>query len=159
MPSPERSDPDGCQQDLASAQEDAHAKSIATTDDPTHLAGAVAPQEDATPTDALAGQEFIPEVSLSEYIAHFHYEPPSEPQEVTMRGDAAPAEPVTSIAELEPPLPVKTAAAAPAVVADVDVQVQPDAAPVGSSELPSDSSRPLVVEESPDKKPTRNPLR
>ena len=151
VPSPERSDTDGCQQDLTSAQENAHAKSIATKDDPTHLAAA-APQEDATPTDALAGQEFIPEVSLSEYIAHFHYEPPSEPQELTMRGDAAPAEPGTSIAELEPPLPIKTAAAAPAVIADVNVQVHPGAAPVGSSELSSDGSRPLVVEKSLDKK-------
>jgi Sel1 repeat len=152
IPSPERSDPDACQEDLASTQVDTHAKSIAATDDPTHLAGAVAPQEDASPTDALTGREFIPEISLSEYIAHFHYEPPSQPQEVTMRGDAAPAEPITSIAELETPLPVKTAAAAPAIVADADVQVQPDAAPVGSRELPSDSSRPPVVEESPEKK-------
>ena len=67
------------------------------------------------------------------------------------------AEPVTSIAELETPLPVKTAAAAPAVIADVDAQVQPDAAPVGSSELPSDSSRPPVVEESPGKKADLQP--
>ena len=94
---------------------------------------------------------------MSEYVAHFHYEPPSEPEELTMCGDAAPTEPVTSIAELETPLPVKTAAAAPAVIADVDVQVPPDVAPVGSSELPSGRPRPPVVEESPGKKADPQP--
>ncbi len=158
MPSPERSDTDRCQEDLASAQEKILTQSqSATTGDPTHLAVAAAPQEHATPTDALAGKEFVPEVALSEYVAHFHYEPPSEPQEVTMRGDAAPTEPVTSIAELETPLPVKTAAAAPAVIADVDVQVPPDVAPVGSSELPSGRPRPPVIQESLSKKATRQP--
>ncbi len=157
IPSPERSDTDGCQEDLTSAQEDTQGESIAATDDPTHLAGTVASPEDASPTDALTGREFIPEISLSEYIAHFHYEPPIEPQEVTMRGDAAPAEPMTSTAELETPPPVKTATAAPAVVADADVQVQPNAAPVGSSEPSSDCSRPLVVEESLGKKADLQP--
>jgi hypothetical protein len=156
MPSPGRSDTNGYQ-GLASVQENAHAESIATTDDPTHLGGAVATQQDATPTDALAGREFVPEVSLSEYIAHFHYEPPSEPKEVTMRGDAAPAEPATSMAELKTALPVKTAAAVPAGIADVDVQVPPDLAPVGSSELPFDSSRPPVVEGSVGKKAALQP--
>ncbi len=157
MPSSERSDTDGYQRDLALTQTDAHGKSIATTDDATHVTGAVAPPQDATPTDALAGRDFVPEVSLSEYIEHFHYEPPCEPQEVTMRGDAAQAEPATSIPKVETPLPAKTASAAPTVIADVDVQVPPDLAPVGRSDPASDSSRPPVVEKSPGKKPDPQP--
>jgi hypothetical protein len=117
MACPERSNTAGSQEDPASVQENPHAKSIATTNDLTHPGGAVATQQDATLTDALAGQEFVPEISLSEYIAHFHYEPPSETQELTMRGDAAQAEPATSIANVETPLPVKTTAAALAVIA------------------------------------------
>ena len=36
--------------------------------------------------------ELVPDVSLDEYVQNFHYEPPDEPTEVTMRGDASAAE-------------------------------------------------------------------
>ena len=31
----------------------------------------------------------MPDVPLDEYVQSFHYEPPSEPTEITMRGDAS----------------------------------------------------------------------
>jgi Sel1 repeat len=158
MPSPSRSDTDACPKGVASAQETGHGKSIATPDDPTKLVSTVRPQQDAAPTDALAGREFIPEISLSEYINQFRYEPPNEPQEVTMHGDAAPVKPATAIADLETPLPAKTAAAIRApLIADVDFQVPLDFGSVGSSELPSDSSGSLVIDESLGKKADLQP--
>ncbi len=33
--------------------------------------------------------ELVPDVPLDEYVQSFHYEPPSEPTEITMRGDAS----------------------------------------------------------------------
>ena len=156
-PSPSTSDTAGCPKGVASAQETGHGKSIATPDDPTKLVGTVAPQQDATPTDALAGREFIPEISLSEYISQFHYEPPSDPQEVTMHGDAAPVKAAASIADLETPLAAKTVVAVPALIADVDFQVPLDLGSAGSSELPSDSSGTLVIDKSLGKKADLQP--
>jgi len=36
--------------------------------------------------------ELVPDVPLDEYVQSFHYEPPSEPTEITMRGDSSVAE-------------------------------------------------------------------
>ena len=43
-----------------------------------------------TEAEALP-KELVPDVSLDEYVQKFHYEPPSDAAEVTMRGDAAPS--------------------------------------------------------------------
>ena len=50
-------------------------------------------------------QELVPDVSLDEYVHNFHYEPPSEPTEVTMRGDTTVTEQRVS-AEKAPPTDV-----------------------------------------------------
>ena len=51
----------------------------------------VAPVEHVAVRAAEApAHELVPDVPLDEYIQNFHYEPPSEPAEVTMRGDAPP---------------------------------------------------------------------
>ncbi len=44
-------------------------------------------------------KELVPDVPLDEYLQSFRYEPPSDPGEVTMRGDAAPSP------EIEAPAP------------------------------------------------------
>ena len=40
--------------------------------------------------DEPPAKELVPDVSLDEYVQHFRYQPPTDPSEVTMRGDAAP---------------------------------------------------------------------
>lgn len=47
----------------------------------------------------LGATELVPDVPLDEYLQSFHYQPPSEPTEITMRGDASVAEHAASIAE------------------------------------------------------------
>jgi hypothetical protein len=45
-----------------------------------------APVQEETPA-----KELVPDISLDEYVHRFRYEPPADPSEVTMRGDAAPS--------------------------------------------------------------------
>jgi Sel1 repeat len=59
--------------------------------------------------------ELVPDVSLDEYIQKFRYEPPSDPGEVTMLGDAPP------MVETEAPS------------ATADAPTAPDAVPVGTT--------------------------
>ncbi len=40
--------------------------------------------------EAPPAKELVPDISLDEYVQRFRYEPPTDPSEVTMRGDAAP---------------------------------------------------------------------
>ena len=47
------------------------------------------PQPHPELADGVADREMVPEISLDEYVGQFHYEPPNEPEELTMRGDAA----------------------------------------------------------------------
>ena len=51
--------------------------------------GTIEAAPEAAPEPAA---ELVPDVSLDEYVQNFHYEPPAEPTEVTMRGDASVAE-------------------------------------------------------------------
>jgi zinc-ribbon domain/Sel1 repeat len=75
----------------------------------------------ATPIAGAPAKELVPDVPLDEYLQKFHYEPPADPAEVTMRGDAAPSP------EMEAP-------ASPA---------SPQESPMG--EDASASSRPVLV--------------
>ncbi len=52
--------------------------------------GAVEPASEDTAEPAA--KELVPDVPFEEYVHNFHYEPPSEPTEITMRGDASVAE-------------------------------------------------------------------
>ncbi len=52
--------------------------------------GAIEPASEAA-VEAPA-HELVPDVPLDEYVQSFHYEPPSEPTEITMRGDSSVAE-------------------------------------------------------------------
>lgn len=70
----------------------------------------VAPtEEESVGTVEPPAQELVPDVPLDEYVHSFHYEPPSEPTEITMRGDA-PVEEQRVVAE--------TPAAAEPITAD-----------------------------------------
>ena len=52
--------------------------------------GAIEPASEAA-VEAPA-HELVPDVPLDEYVQNFHYEPPTEPTEITMRGDESVAE-------------------------------------------------------------------
>jgi hypothetical protein len=39
-------------------------------------------------SDSATPKELVPDLPLDEYVKSFHYEPPSDPSEITMRGDA-----------------------------------------------------------------------
>lgn len=74
-------------------------------------------------------KELVPDVSLEEYLRKFHYEPPTDTAETTMRGDEAP--PV-----VEPEAPPAPEAIAPPVITPplVNKRVTPDVSnPVESS--------------------------
>jgi hypothetical protein len=47
-------------------------------------------QRSAPEVEAQPAKELVPDISLDEYVQRFRYEPPVDPSEVTMRGDAAP---------------------------------------------------------------------
>lgn len=47
-------------------------------------------QHPAPVAEAPPAQELVPDISLDEYVQRFRYQPPTDPAEVTMRGDAAP---------------------------------------------------------------------
>jgi len=58
---------------------------------------------DGEATPQPPARELVPDIPLDEYLRTFRYEPPSEPAEITMRGDAHVAEPVEAIASSESP--------------------------------------------------------
>jgi len=76
--------------------------------------------------------ELVPDVPLDEYIQNFRYHPPSDPSEVTMRGDAHVAAPgavveQTAAQSSEPP-PVTASTASPEAVAPIAEQSSHDVA-------------------------------
>ena len=72
-----------------SAPETVVDRSTATPEVSPYLSNISAPQPHLGLMGGLAGREMVPEISLDEYVGQFHYEPPDEPEEVTMRGEAA----------------------------------------------------------------------
>ncbi|MGB8770744.1 MAG: zinc-ribbon domain-containing protein [Candidatus Korobacteraceae bacterium] len=54
--------------------------------------------------------DLVPEIPLDQYVQNFRYVPPSDPEEITMRGEATVSEP-------EPPAPSDPASVAPAETA------------------------------------------
>ena len=89
------------------------------------LPGAIAPVESAPMVDEAPPPELVPDVSLDEYIQKFHYEPPTDPGEVTMLGDAPP-----TIEANAPSLPVDTPGAR-TDASPVDIQLGGGAQPPG----------------------------
>jgi hypothetical protein len=92
------------------------------------------------PVPQTPAKELVPDVPLDEYVQSFHYEPPKDPSEVTMRGDAhvaaveAPAEAdsnaepavrgdnivaSSSAAEIKPPV----TAVSPSSTKDIDARL------------------------------------
>ena len=63
------------------------------------VAGAQEPETSAA-TPERPAKELVPDIPLDEYIQKFRYEPPTDPTEITMRGE----EPVTAPAELATPV-------------------------------------------------------
>ena len=59
---------------------------------PGELEPALAVEQESADGVEAAAQELVPDVPLDEYIQNFHYEPPADAAEVTMRGDAPVAE-------------------------------------------------------------------
>ena len=50
---------------------------------------AVPVEHDSVSAAEPPAHELVPDVPFDEYVQNFHYEPPSEPTEITMRGDAS----------------------------------------------------------------------
>lgn len=132
--------------------------SAATPEVPAYVSGAVARQAGSNLTEAPARQDMITEISLDEYVRQFHYEPPCEPEEITMRGDAAPVKPEASI-----PCPesatfsTETAAAAVVPPTNNDVQARLGLEPAGPTEAPTDRPHVLAIDEPLTEKPVLQP--
>ncbi len=56
--------------------------------------GAVSTVEASSNSAPAPAKELVPDVPLDEYVERFHYEPPKDPAEITMHGDAHLPEPV-----------------------------------------------------------------
>ncbi len=54
---------------------------------PSNVAGALVEEPAAVASHEPPPRELVPDVPLDEYLQNFRYEPPSEPAEITMRGD------------------------------------------------------------------------
>ena len=89
------------------------------------------------PTAGSPPAELVPDIPLDEYLQSFHYQPPDDPDEITMRGDARVAEqeaaaPKTTVARLAPVAvtkPVDAVASTPAAKTQgptVIAEVPPD---------------------------------
>ena len=76
------------------------------------------PQSSAT---APPQADLVPEIPLHEYVRNFRYVPPSDPKEITMRGDAPVLEP-------EPAAPSSTASVRPAETAIASAEAVPASA-------------------------------
>jgi len=107
----------------------------------TEIASDVNPQPQtpiAPPAGTVANEpppkELVPDVPLDEYVQKFHYEPPADPAEVTMRGDAhvASSEPAAQAPVEEPGAVVPENILAPSSAAEVKPRV--GAAPVADTE-------------------------
>ena len=156
--SPSESDTGALSQAVSSAPETAPDKPAAMPETSACLRDAVVPQLESSLPDELPARELVPEISLDEYVRQFHYEPPSEPEEVTMRGDAAPVEAENSVPPLEPTtVPKKTAATVRVPIANVDALERLGSKSVGPAETPHHSSGFPVIHESPLKKPDLQP--
>jgi len=94
------------------------------------------PISNESTVDETPPSELVPDVPLQEYVQRFHYEPPNDPAEVTMRGDAhvahTPASPADNIiasssaAEVQPPAP--STQATPAEDVDDRLGLEPESA-------------------------------
>lgn len=97
------------------AGESSHSKELADSSSVSTLA---APEASVSVEEQQA-HEMVPEIPLDAYIREFHYVPPSEPEEVDMRGEAAPV-------EHEAPAPDQSA-------------VAPAETPIATDEIPPES--------------------
>jgi hypothetical protein len=62
--------------------------------------------------------DLVPEMPLEEYVQNFRYVPPIEPDEVTMRGEAA-------VLDSEPPAPANTVPVAPVEIVTASAEATP----------------------------------
>lgn len=93
-------------------------------------------------------KELVPDISLEDYLKKFHYEPPSDTLETTMRGDAAP--PIETDVQATPP-PAPTSDADPPIIhsgiaPDVPDQIETPAKPVAPPRPPTLPAKPRVPE-------------
>jgi hypothetical protein len=73
-------------------------------------------------------KELVPDVPLDEYVQKFHYEPPNDPAEVTMRGEAHAAAPDHSTGPTITNEPVVEATSGSSIVSGTSTDVKPAAA-------------------------------
>ena len=118
-------------------------------------------QHSAPAVQAPPAKELVPDISLDEYVQRFRYQPPTDPAEVTMRGDAAP---IVDAGESATPTPTvettseDTASASSTAGEPVDadeiafrnkveaaLHSRPPAAPVESKPEPKIATEPKVV--------------
>jgi hypothetical protein len=101
------------------------------------------PQEPdvSTVTQELPVKELVPDVPLDEYIQKFRYEPPTDPTEITMRGDA----PVATSAEPASP-PTNPAATSSSLAATREGEKPASSAPSKTSEEDVDQRLGLEAE-------------
>ncbi len=75
--------------------------------------------------DEPAPKELVPDLPLHEYVQNFRYQPPSDPTEITMRGDAHVLEPEAPVTE-STTVEAQTSAAPGAPAAEVRAPSQPE---------------------------------
>ncbi len=61
-----------------------------TTGNASYPSAEMSTQHSAPAVEPPPAKDLVPDISLEEYVQRFRYEPPTDPSEITMRGDAAP---------------------------------------------------------------------
>jgi Sel1 repeat-containing protein len=123
--------------------------------------------DSATPVaEALPAKELVPDVPLDEYLQNFRYEPPRNPDEVTMRGDAAPSPdveapaPPPSAQRITPPdvRPQMSASGRPVVVARSNIEPERPVIEQVRPSVPEDTVSRLGIEpEAPEEERIQRP--
>src|SRR5271165_3431980 len=70
--------------------------------------------------NSVPAPDIIPEVPLEEYVKSFHYAPPADPKEITMRGDAPVLQPEVAVTGAPATAPTERVAAGAASFAPAD---------------------------------------
>jgi hypothetical protein len=132
-----------------------------TTASASYTAAETSTQHSAPAVQAPPAKELVPDISLDEYVQRFRYQPPTDPSEVTMRGDAAPiveaqgsattassaevmSEEVTSASGMDPE-PIDADEIAFRNKVEAALHSRPPAAPVESKAAPRITTEPKVV--------------
>ncbi len=127
---------------------DGHTPGAAAVDPRIATDEAVAAERAAISSEEAPPKELVPDLPLDEYVKSFRYEPPSDPTEITMRGDASVQEAAVPGRDVDRPA-VSTSTTGDAVAsalpaASDSVPPSPVASEVDTTIVTTPESKPVI---------------